>query len=61
MISEDVGSDECYFCERHKYVQLFYDRDRRDKQYQQVVDSSSVSLLKQNFKQAIERSRESKA
>ena len=41
--------DDCYVCQRHNYVQLFYNRDKRDTEYQRIDDPNIVDLLKETF------------
>ena len=54
----EVLSDECYFCEKHKYVQLYYSREDRYRQYEKITDQNLLSQLKETYKKIVEQPRE---
>jgi len=53
-----VISDECYFCEKHKYVQLYYSRQERYSEYEKITDRGLLSQLMESYKKIINRPQE---
>ena len=45
-IIDDDTSDKCYFCENHKFVQVFFQDSNSNNHYEQIVDKHLISHLK---------------
>ena len=56
---EDAGlkeglKDECYFCGKHKYVQVYYSTADRHKYYEQITNKHTLDQLKRSFDKDIQ-------